>query len=160
RAIELDAPELGQAWSVGGAPGGPPLGRVPLAELPRPDTAAPMHSVRPQDPCAVLFTSGTTGAPKGVICPHAQFWWWGVLTGGEPRLGPEDRLYTVLPLFHTNAINTFWQALIAGSSYAFGSRFSASRFWEEIADTDATVTYLLGTMVHILLQREAHPQER
>jgi crotonobetaine/carnitine-CoA ligase len=75
-------------------------------------------------------------------------------------VGAEDVLYTVLPFCHTNALNALWQALLVGATYSFGERFSASRFWEEIRSSEATVTYLLGAMVHILLKQPAQPDDR
>jgi crotonobetaine/carnitine-CoA ligase len=65
-------------------------------------------------------------------------------------LTAEDVLYTSLPLFHTNALNTCMQALIHGSQVVVGPRFSASRFWQRLVEADATVTYLLGAMISIL----------
>lgn len=157
--VETDLPRLAQIWTIGD-PVSPGAWRgTAISPLPDPASPAAAHPCRPQDPFAILFTSGTTGPPKGVICPHAQFWWWAVLTGGQLGLTASDRLYTVLPLFHTNAINTFWQALVAGATYVLGERFSASRFWSQLVEAEATVTYLLGTMVHILQQREPVPDE-
>ena len=73
---------------------------------------------------------------------------------------PEDTLFTCLPLFHTNALNAFVQALVCGAKFVVGSRFSASRFWETLAASEATVTYLLGAMVSILASRDATPFDR
>lgn len=109
----------------------------------------------PGDPAALLFTSGTTGPSKAVICPHGQLWWWGVLTGAALGIKAGDVLYTCLPQFHTNALNSFVQALVYGATWRYGQRFSASRWWQECADTGATVVYLLGTMAEILLRRPA-----
>ena len=61
--------------------------------------------------------------------------------------------YTCLPLFHTNALNAFVQALVAGATFHIGPRFSASRFWPSLTEAGATVTYLLGAMVNILAAR-------
>jgi crotonobetaine/carnitine-CoA ligase len=72
----------------------------------------------------------------------------------------DDTLYTCLPLFHTNALNTFFQALVTGASYELGPRFSASRFWKRVTDAGATVTYLLGAMVSILSGRDPGPYDR
>ncbi len=125
-----------------------------LPATPLPPSGEPLaaHAARPGDPIAILYTSGTSGPSKGVICPHAQFFWWGVLTGEALDLGSEDVLFTTLPFFHTNALNSIWQALLAGATFTFAERFSASRFWTQAQQAGATVTYLLGAMAHILLK--------
>ena len=102
----------------------------------RRDTAMPpggekiaSAAVRPGDPALILYTSGTTGPSKGVCCPHAQYFWWGVNTASLLQLRDDDMLCTSLPLFHTNALNTFYQALLIGSHVRYEKRFSASGFY-------------------------------
>jgi crotonobetaine/carnitine-CoA ligase len=133
-------------WSVGDLP---PAGE-PIAP----------HPAGPGDIAAILYTSGTTGPSKGVRCPHAQFYWWGVLMSESLRILEGDVMYTCLPLFHTNALNAFVQALVSGATFVLGERFSASRFWARVAAADADVTYLLGAMVTILMARPYEPVER
>jgi crotonobetaine/carnitine-CoA ligase len=120
----------------------------------------PAYDARPGDPAAILFTSGTTGPSKGVVCPQEQWYWWARLTGEVLGIGTDDVLYTNLPLFHTNALNTFCQALLAGATFALGPRFSASRFWARCAEAEGTVTYLLGPMVSILLRQPPSSADR
>jgi crotonobetaine/carnitine-CoA ligase len=129
----------------------PPSGGEPMP---------PSQAVGPGDTVAILYTSGTTGPAKGVCCPQAQFYWWGIVVGEMLGIGEDDVLYTCLPLFHTNALNAFVQALVAGATFHIGPRFSASRFWTTLAESEATVTYLLGAMVNILASRPSEPQER
>jgi crotonobetaine/carnitine-CoA ligase len=128
--------------------------------FPVPAAAIAPHPAGPGDTAAVLYTSGSTGPAKGVMCPHAQWYWWGILTGELLELGEDDVLYTSLPLFHTNALNAFCQALLAGATYVLGPRFSASRFWQRLRDADATVTYLLGAMVGILARGDDDRRHR
>ncbi|MGI9556600.1 MAG: AMP-binding protein, partial [Solirubrobacterales bacterium] len=109
---------------------------------------------------AILFTSGTTGPSKGVRNPHAQLYWWGVNVAELLEVDEDDVLYTCLPLFHINAINTFFQALVTGAGYHLDTRFSASRFWDRVNRSGATVTYLLGAMIPILLKQEPNEAER
>jgi crotonobetaine/carnitine-CoA ligase len=140
------APQVGQTWRFDEYPG---LG-----------DAVPPVDARPGDTCALLYTSGTTGPSKGVLCPHAQWFWWAVATGEGLGIAEDDVLYTCMPLFHTNALNSFAQALVAGAAFVLGPRFSVSQMWRRLVDADATVTFLLGTMVHLLAGREHDPFER
>jgi crotonobetaine/carnitine-CoA ligase len=136
------------------------IGSVAILPLARKKVWIEPRAVSPADPAAILFTSGTTGPGKGVICPHAQFYWWGVLSGESLAVTAEDVLFTTLPMFHTNALNALWQAMLAGSTYSFESRFSASQFWEQAIQRRATITYLLGAIVHILLKQHPSPLDR
>jgi crotonobetaine/carnitine-CoA ligase len=130
--------------------------------LPYPATreALPPAAMQPGDPLAILYTSGTTGPAKGVVCPHAQYYWWGVNSADVLGVGAEDVLCTTLPLFHINALNTFAQAAITGCEVVFEPRFSASGFWSSMRASGATVVYLLGAMVPILLAQPGGPGER
>jgi crotonobetaine/carnitine-CoA ligase len=134
---------------------------IEVSDLPPRQAGAtmPRANVRPGDASAILYTSGTTGPSKGVCCPQAQFFWWGTNTAAALRITSDDVLYTCLPLFHTNALNTFVQALVSGSTYVLGPRFSASRFWSRLVQADATVTYILGAMVSILARADPGPAD-
>jgi carnitine-CoA ligase len=142
----------------------PPSANMPspaiARSLPPLGEAIAAAATRPSDTLAILYTSGTTGPSKGVCCPHAQFFWWGVNTAHLLGVGADDILCTTLPLFHTNALNTLFQALLTGATAIFESRFSASAFFGTLAARRATVTFLLGAMVPILLSRTAEPVER
>ncbi len=85
--------------------------------LPAPSNAIEQTPVGPGDASVILYTSGTTGPSKGVLCPHAQWYWWGVRTGDILGVVAGDVLYTNLPLFHTNALNTFVQALVFDATF-------------------------------------------
>lgn len=141
---------LEHIWVVGGCePTLPPLGSpVPAAE------------VKPGDTLAILYTSGTTGPSKGVMCPHAQYYWWGINSIDLLGITAEDVLGTTLPLFHINALSSFAQALLSGARMVLHERFSASGFWPAMRESGATVGYLLGAMVPILLAGEKSKSER
>ena len=128
-----------------------------------PDLGDPVsaHVATPGETAAILYTSGTTGPSKGVMCPHAQFYWWAQSTAAMlDGVTADDVLYTCLPLFHTNALNASMQALVHGGRFVVGPRFSASRFWDRVVEAEATITYLLGAMVSILAKRPEVPAER
>jgi len=116
-------------------------------------------AARPRDMLTILYTSGTTGPSKGVCCPHAQYFWWGANTAALLSLDGNDRLQSTLPLFHTNALNTFFQAMLMGISVTYEKRFSASDFYAALTRSKASATYVLGAMVPILLSRPRSPEE-
>jgi crotonobetaine/carnitine-CoA ligase len=157
--VEKPLPALQRIWVIG-EHSSASWRRLPCERFPDPGDAVPARATRPGDLCMILYTSGTTGPPKGVLCPHGQWYWWGILTGEVLGVKQGDVLYTRLPLFHTNALNTLMQALTGGATFVPGPRFSASAFWRPLAESGATVTYLLGAMVHILAKRPPDPHER
>lgn len=131
-----------------------------VAPMPAPGASAPAHGSRPGDTVAILYTSGTTGPSKGVCCPQAQYFWWAAHTAALLGLGDGETLLTTLPLFHTNALNSFYQALLTGSTLIVEKRFSVSDFLPSLRRHRASATYLLGAMVPMLLSRPPSPEER
>lgn len=165
QAADLGRTKLKEIWVVGEAAGGEPAAWLAPASVrvlayPSGGAAVAPADVQPGDPLAILYTSGTTGPAKGVVCPHAQYFWWGVNSAEVLGVAADDVLCTTLPLFHINALNTLAQAALTGSEVVFETRFSASGFWPSMHANGATVVYLLGAMVPILLAQPAGEGER
>lgn len=139
-----------RTWIVGAA-GAAAVAGLSAAPLPALGAEAPAGAVRPGDTVAILYTSGTTGPAKGVCCPQAQLFWWGIYSARALGVREGDVLFTTLPLFHTNALNAFYQALLNGCTYVLEPKFSASGFWAAAQRHNATVGYLLGAMASMLL---------
>ncbi len=117
------------------------------------DTAPPLDRVKFSDPHLIVYTSGTTGPSKGVMCPHSQALFVGMQVASEYGYQADDVLYTCLPLFHVNALwYSSCAALWAECSIALSARFSASAFWDEICSMGATQFNALGAMGNIIVQ--------
>ncbi|WP_256942894.1 ATP-dependent acyl-CoA ligase [Achromobacter xylosoxidans] len=158
-ALDMQSLALNRIWLLDGDADALPVHACPPP--PVPDTPLPPAAdVGPGDTLAILYTSGTSGLSKGVCCPHAQFYWWGRIAARNLEIGASDVLYTSLPLFHTNALNACFQALVTGATIICDERFSASRYFDRLEATDATVTYLLGAMVPMLLAQAPAAAER
>jgi crotonobetaine/carnitine-CoA ligase len=157
--VDMRSLALERIWLIGGEPSGR-IDRIALASLPSLAEPLAAATIDPGQTAVILYTSGTTGPSKGVCCPHAQYFWWGVNTARILEIGEGDVLCTTLPLFHTNALNSFYQALLTGSTLVAEPRFSASRFWRSLVECRASVTYLLGSMVPILLSKEPSLEEQ
>jgi crotonobetaine/carnitine-CoA ligase len=130
-----------------------------LAEEPGDD--APLAvAVGPDDCSTLLYTSGTTGAPKGVLFTHGRTGTSGPHFIQALGLREDDTILAVTPLFHGNAWGAVVTALYAGGTAAFPKSFSASQFWPLVHEVGATVLYTLGTVLAMLLAREPSEQER
>src|SRR5947209_17235754 len=109
------------------------------------------------DEAIIIYTSGTTGKPKGCLLTHGnlianarQIVEWLGFTG-------DDRLLTIMPLFHMNAVSvTTLSALYAGGSTVVSPHFSASRFWQIVSDYQITSFGSVATMLSMLLA--AYPE--
>jgi crotonobetaine/carnitine-CoA ligase len=109
-------------------------------------------AVSESDPAVVLYTSGTTGPPKGVVLPHYAFINRVTEVEGIVRLRGDDVLYNSCPLYHTSGqVMTTLPALLNGLPVVQQERFHASTYWSFAASKGATVGFLLNRMVNILL---------
>jgi carnitine-CoA ligase len=132
----------------------------PLAELRQPRGQRDSIELKPSDPCSILYTSGTTGPPKGCLLPHGQYVAAAHLHASNCGYDGDTTLYTCLPLFHINAQNySLLSAMAAGGTLALDQRFSASRFWERIATTEATAFNFIGAMAVALWNQPPDPAD-
>jgi carnitine-CoA ligase len=124
-----------------------------------PETA-PDGGLGADDVSTLLYTSGTTGRPKGVVFTHGRSGTSGPHFIAALGLVPDDVILAVTPLFHGNAWGAVVTALHAGATVAFPKAFHASEFWPLVHESGATVLYTLGTVLAMLLTREPSPLER
>lgn len=103
------------------------------------------------DTAVMLFTSGTTGVPKACMLSHRYLIRQAQLHTEHLGLTADDVLYTPFPMFHIDAVTlTVGAALATGCTAALGVRFSASRFWDEVRASKATVFNFMGATANIL----------
>jgi long-chain acyl-CoA synthetase len=112
------------------------------------------------DEAMLMYTSGTTGKPKGCVLSHRS-----VVAGGEyvseaHALGPGDRVLCAMPLYHINGqIVTAVAPLVHGGSVVLPHRFSASGYWDLVSRHRCTWINVVPTMISYLLNG-ATPRER
>ncbi|GAB19812.1 putative fatty-acid--CoA ligase [Gordonia effusa NBRC 100432] len=118
------------------------------------DFDPPRVDVDANDAALKVFTSGTTGMPKASKMSHRRWISAAFAFGSLLRLRPDDVLYCPLPLYHNNAMTASLAAAVgSGACLAIGERFSASRFWDEVIENDATAfTYIGETCRYLLAQ--------
>jgi len=138
-----------------------------FAEAGPPPAATPAQAgtIDGETPASILYTSGTTGKPKGCVLSHRYELASGLAyatRGGLATLREgRDRIYNPLPLFHVNAaILSFFCVLITGCCQVQSDRFRPTRFWDEVRQTRATVVHYLGVIVQMLMVQPAGPQDR
>ena len=129
--------------------------------LDRASPEAPPVELRAEDVISFISTSGTTGRPKAVMQTHGNF----VLTGEGyaqwVELQPGERIYVCLPLFHINSqAYSVMGAIAARAAVVLVERFSASRFWLDMAEYGVNVFNYIGSMLAVLLKRDVTPEER
>ena len=112
------------------------------------------------DTAVILYTSGTTGPPKGAMLSHGANLTLTRQTRWLMGYGPDDVLYTAFPLFHINArYTTVTCALEAGARCVLEQRFSAGRFWDTCRAKGVTSFNYMGALLMMLWKQPARPDD-
>lgn len=136
-----------------------------LRSLPIPARCRRDDAVSGDSEASILYTSGTTGRPKGCVLSHgyellAGAWY---ATRGQlvsfRREG--ERIYNPLPVYHVNSsVLSFHCAMLNGSCQIQPDRFHPNRWWSEVHQTGATIVHYLGVIVPLLLGMPPSDEER
>ena len=126
----------------------------------QPDTAWNSH-VDDTDMAAIMYTSGTTSKPKGVMVTHANYIAAGETVANAIELDDNDRHFIVLPLFHGNAqYYSTMSALLRGASIALMDRFSASQYFDKCIEYGCTLASLFAAPMRMLLAQPENPDHQ
>jgi crotonobetaine/carnitine-CoA ligase len=161
-AVGVCARDRSDAYAPAAA-GGPSVVQVDEADIELGDLrGSPLRAAptppRPADPAAVMFTSGTTSAPKGVVVTQGNYAFTGDVMAAAAALAADDRQLVVLPMFHANAqYYSFAAAIAVGASVALMHEFSASGFVHQAARHAASHASLFAAPMRMILARGAEP---
>jgi acyl-CoA synthetase (AMP-forming)/AMP-acid ligase II len=113
---------------------------------------------RPGDGSAILFTSGSTGSPKGVQLPEAQLVFVASAVARHNALSPDDRGYNPLPLFHVNAqVVGLLATLVSGATLVLDRRFHRTGFWQLIDEREVTWLNAVPAILAVLARSGEMP---
>jgi len=135
------------------------------------DVPAPFGGARPANAgdgsseCALLYTSGTTGQPKGCVLTNTYFLysgdWYRDVGGLIDLRGDGERMITPLPLFHMNAMAVSLMAMLSvGGSLTMLDRFHPRSWWKSVRDSRATCLHYLGVMPSMLMGAPPADEDR
>lgn len=135
-------------------PIGPWLETSPAQAVPR---WSPRAAPQPLAANSILYTSGTTGLPKGAVLPHAAYLAAGRDMSRSLELTAQDRIMVFLPLFHANPqMYAVASALHVGATLVLRPRFSARAFFDDAIRFGATGFTYVGTVLAILEKQHPH----
>lgn len=118
------------------------------------------HDADPTDLFMLVFTSGTSGEPKAVRCSNAKVAGAGAKIAERFDLGPADRCYVAMPMFHSNAVLVGWAvALAAQGSLILRRKFSASQFLPDVRRYGATYANYVGKPLSYVLATPERPDD-
>ncbi len=125
----------------------------------------PLRSVRDgltnRDTALFIYTSGTTGLPKAARIPHSRARTYMRAFAGCTRSTPADRVFNVLPLYHsTGGLVGVGPALLNGGRLILRRKFSATSFWKDVRDSEATMFVYIGELCRYLVNGAPQEDER
>jgi fatty-acyl-CoA synthase len=155
----LDAPL--HLWTLDGAAGDADLdAALASASAVRPDRGS-RSGLTAGATAMYIYTSGTTGLPKAAKVTHVRAQTYMRSFAGALRTTPEDKVFVVLPLYHsTGGLVGMGAALMGGGTAVLRRRFSASSFWDDVNAEGATLFVYIGELCRYMINQPERPGER
>lgn len=143
----------------------PVIGEADMPPAPRPGSVVADQLEGAAREAAVLYTSGTTGKPKGCVLSNTYFLmageWYRDLGGIAALTEKGERMITPLPVFHMNAMAASFMGMLAvGGCLTVLDRFHPKTWWADVSAARATCLHYLGVMPSILMKMESAPEDR
>ncbi|MEX2459322.1 MAG: AMP-binding protein [Actinomycetota bacterium] len=155
-ALAADLPDLRLIVALDDAA----AGSVPYADLRASTAPAPTPGLAADSLLSILYTSGTTGMPKGCMLPHGWYLNGATVSSRMVEYRPDDVPLTCLPLFHAWAQGTMMGTLVHGLSAVVDPVFTVGGLLERFAETNASVFLGVGMMGMAMLAREPSDADR
>jgi crotonobetaine/carnitine-CoA ligase len=126
----------------------------------QPATLAPIE-IDNEATVVIVFTSGTTAQPKGVMLTHANCLWSGERVTKHMRLAPGERNLTALPCFHVNALSiSVLASVTAGATLVLLETYSATLYWSQVIRHRANVISIVPALMRTIYAQPPRPDDR
>ena len=113
------------------------------------------------DRALYIYTSGTTGLPKAANVSHFRLMQWSHWFAGMMDTHADDRMYNCLPMYHSvGGVAAIGSMLVKGGSVALRERFSATRFWDDVVESNCTMFQYIGELCRYLVNTSPHAREK
>jgi fatty-acyl-CoA synthase len=148
-------------WAHGANTRGLPRLDLAMAKLPdSPVDAGEIALPSLNNRALFIYTSGTTGLPKAAQVSHFRVMQWSHWFAGMMNVGPGDRMYDCLPLYHSvGGVVATGATLVGGGTVVLRERFSARDFWRDVIAERCTLFQYIGELCRYLVNTVPHPEE-
>lgn len=159
---KADLEDEPMVWASGGeVSGAENFDEIVAGQSFRPLPADVRRGLMSTDKLFYIYTSGTTGLPKAANFSHQKFITTSAGAYGMASYTPEDRMYIVLPLYHSaGGVMALGSTLFSGATAVLARKFSTSHFWEDCARHKVTAFQYIGELCRYLLNSPKHPDEK